>query len=71
MGCNCGKNKAGTKSTVLTANGKRAKIVGYQVCYPNGTCTPESEPIFSMVEARRMIRGTRGSTIKRLLKEVA
>lgn len=71
MGCGCGKNRAGSKSIVVGSNGKRAQIVGYQVCYPDGTCTPENQPIFSMIEARKMIRGTRGSTIKRLMKEVA
>lgn len=69
MGCACGKNKVGARTTVQGSNGKRATVLGYQVCYPDGTCTPEDRPIFSMVEARQMVRSARGGTVKRLLRE--
>jgi hypothetical protein len=71
MGCNCGKNRVGSKSVVQGANGQRVKVLGFQVCYPDGRCTPEDQPIFSMIEARKMIRDARGGTVKRLVKEVA
>jgi hypothetical protein len=71
VGCNCGKNRVGAKSIVQGAGGKKVTVLGFQVCYPDGTCTPESQPIFSMIEARKMIRDARGGTVKRLVKEVA
>jgi hypothetical protein len=70
MGCNCGKNRVGATTIVRGTNGKKAKVLGFQVCYPDGTCTPESQPIFSTVEARRLIRVAGGGTIRRLLKPV-
>lgn len=49
----------------------RATVMGYQVCYPDGTCTPKDQPIFSMIEARSLIRDAGGGTVHRLLKEVS
>lgn len=71
MGCNCGKNRVGTTQYVRGQGGRQVVVLGYQVCYPDGTCTPESQPIFSMVECRKMIRDAGGGTIHRLLKDVA
>lgn len=68
MGCNCGKNRA--KATVRTADGKPAEVVGFQITWPDGTQTPANQPIFSMIEARKMMRG-RGGTVRRLLREVS
>lgn len=71
MGCNCGKNRVGAKTAMRGAGGKKVIVLGYQVCYPDGTCTPTDQPIFSMVEARQMIRDARGGTVKRLVRDVA
>lgn len=62
MGCNCGKRRA------VTAGGE---TLGYKVIYPDGTSTPDDEPIFSQVEARAMIRAAGGGTIQRLVKKPA
>jgi hypothetical protein len=71
MGCNCGKNRVGARTTVSGTNGQKATFLGYQVCYPDGTCTPKDQPIFSMVECRTKIREAGGGTVHRLLKPVA
>lgn len=71
MGCNCGKNRVGGTTIVRGTNGKKATFLGYQVCYPDGTCTPKAQPIFSMVECRQLIRDAGGGTVHRLLKDVS
>lgn len=62
MGCNCGGGKR--RNLVRTADGKQAKLAGYQITWPDGTQTPADQPIFSMIEARKMIRGRNGATVR-------
>lgn len=67
MGCNCGKR--GAAQTVVTEDGKKGIVVGWQVILPNGSVKGTLDaPLLSYNEARAIVRLNVGGTAKRLIK---